>query len=130
MTDQLDLFAAPAPGDAKLDEAVGVLSEFSIERIINREVSIDAALKLAEFHNGKRVFQKRGFRLTEPVRELRKLKCIAVRYEDKTVSVRINRDVVIELARQTDLRLQTWVAQEDGTACHMAHRYMYVPEAA
>jgi hypothetical protein len=136
MTTQLDLFGAPAakpvappppkaaqspadklPEDAELDAALETLSQFSIEWIICRTISLRAAMLLLTLRYIPREFGRNQVRdFGEPFQELKKAGAIRVRRDDKRVIASLVRERIIELAHETDSRLAKWKAGELGMA--------------
>jgi hypothetical protein len=104
---------APPSADAELDRALETLTQYSIERIIRRVMSLDAAelldrlrLMPAELISTELKEHK------QQVAELQQKGCIAVTRKRKRVSVWLQRQRIIELAQETDERLQVWAKGE------------------
>jgi hypothetical protein len=104
---------APPSADAELDAALETLTQYSIETIIRRAISLDAAELLdwlrsmpAELSSAELKEHK------QQVAELQQKGCIAVTRKRNRVSVLLQRERIIELAQATDDRLQLWAKGE------------------
>jgi hypothetical protein len=127
MNEQLDLFgfiatpAAPAqvPGsapfaDTELDAALETLTQYSIERIIKRVISLEAAELLARLRSMSEELSRAELKdQKEQMTQLQQKGLIAVTYrKGKRVSIQLQRERIIELARETEERLQHWAKRE------------------
>jgi hypothetical protein len=135
MDEQLDLFgsiatpAAPPPkeqasghqepssprfADTELDAALETLTQYSIETIIRRVISLEAAELLARLRSMSEQFSRTELKeRKDQIAQLQQEGCITVTYrKGKRVGIELKRERIIELARETDERLERWAKGE------------------
>jgi hypothetical protein len=118
--------------DAELDAALETLDLPWLEYVIRPLMSDRAASLLRMLHHGSGEFGKDelmrspeaewhglNWGIDEYLQELRKLRCLTtLKTGKRRFTVRINRDVVLRLAAETDERIDRWSAVEAGDACY------------
>jgi hypothetical protein len=97
--------------DPDLDAAIMMLAQPSIEYVIKRVISLDAADLLAKLRADPMALGKKIPRdLKEHVDELREEGCFTI--SRRRQGVKLKRARIIELAEQMDARIDSWAQQE------------------
>jgi len=104
---------ARPPADAELDAALETLTQYSIERIIRRAISLDAAELLDRLRSMPAELSSTELtKHKQQITELQQKGCIAVIRQRKRANIWLQRERIIELAHETDERLQLWAKGE------------------
>jgi hypothetical protein len=96
--------------DADLDHAIGWLAHMHVDLFARRHVSCGAGELLQRLRNMPEVMNRDHLIAEQDrVRELQKVGCLSASHlEGKSVSVRLRRERIVELGRNTARRVLAW----------------------
>jgi len=99
------------------DVADAVLSQTGIEFIVRRAMSFQAAMLLMSIYYLLDERDRKGMRsINHDLQELRDAGCVSLQRHGKLTKFIINRERVIELASETEARVDRWLDGEGETA--------------
>ena len=106
--------SSPPFADTELDAALETLTQYSIETIIRRVISLEAAELLASLRSMSEELSRTELKdRKEQIVQLQEEGCISVtRRKGERLSIQLKRERIIALARETDERLERWAKGE------------------